>query len=57
MGNAADRDGQYEMCELDQQIMSARTPAERQAIIEQAMPNMPQESRERHLQMMQQRCQ
>ena len=49
--------GQQDMCKLHQQMMSARTPEERQAIMEQAMPDMPRESRERHLQMMQQMCQ
>jgi hypothetical protein len=46
----------YEMCKLNQRIRSARTPEERQAIVEQAMPDMPQDSRERHLRMMQQSC-
>jgi len=49
--------GHQDMCKLHQQMMSARSPEERQAIMEQAMPDMPQESRERHLQMMQQMCQ
>jgi len=44
------------MCALHQQMMAARTPEERQAIAEQAMPNMAQESRERHLRIMQERC-
>jgi hypothetical protein len=49
--------GHQDMCRLHQQMMSARTPEERQALMEQAMPDMPKESREQHLQMMQQMCQ
>jgi len=48
--------GHQDMCTLHQQMMSAHTPEERQAMMEQAMPGMPREERERHLQMMQQRC-
>ncbi|WP_371766145.1 hypothetical protein [Massilia sp.] len=48
--------GQDDMCRLHQQMMSARTPEARQAIMEHAMPDMPRESREQHLQMMQQMC-
>jgi hypothetical protein len=51
------KDSWYGMCALNRRIMAARTPEERQAIAEQAMPNMSPESRERHLLMMQQRCQ
>jgi len=46
----------YGMCELNRKIMQARTPQERQAIAEQAMPNISQETREQQLQMMQQSC-
>jgi hypothetical protein len=53
---AAGMGDRYEMCKLNQRIRSARTPEERQAIVEQAMPDMPQDSRERHLRMMQQSC-
>ena len=49
--------GHQDMCSMHQQMMSARTPEERQAMMEQAMPGMPREERERHLQMMQQMCQ
>jgi len=48
--------GHQDMCSMHQQMMSARTPEERQAMMEQAMPGMPREERERHLQMMQQMC-
>jgi hypothetical protein len=47
----------YGMCALNQRIMSARTPDERQFIIEQVMPNMSAEERDQHLRMMQQSCQ
>lgn len=49
--------GQQDVCALHRQIMQARTPEERQALVEQAMPHMPRKWRERHLQMMQQMCQ
>jgi hypothetical protein len=55
-GEHMDMHGQRDMCALHQQIMSAPTPEERQALIEQAMPDMARESREQHLQMMQQMC-
>ena len=48
--------GHQDMCKLHQQMMSARSHEEREVIMEQAMPDMPRESRERHLQMMQQMC-
>jgi len=47
----------FGMCELSRQIKNARTPAERQALIDQVMPDMPQDSRDRHLRMMRQNCQ
>jgi len=47
----------YGMCELNRRIMAGRTPEERQAAAEQAMPNMSQASREQRLRMMRQRCQ
>jgi hypothetical protein len=46
----------YGMCELNRKIMQARSLQERQAIAEQAMPNVSQETREQQLQMMQQSC-
>lgn len=48
--------GHEDMCKLHQQMMSARTPEEREALMAQAMPDMPREARERHLQMMQRVC-
>jgi len=46
----------YGMCELNRKLMQARSLQERQAIAEQAMPNISQETREQQLQMMQQSC-
>lgn len=46
----------YGMCELNQKITNARSAQERQAILEQAMPNTSQETREQQMQMMQQSC-
>jgi hypothetical protein len=45
-----------EMCARSQRIMNAPTPEARQALMEQAMPDMSQEMRERHLTMMRQGC-
>jgi len=45
------------MCELHRRIMSARTPAERQALMEQYMPGMSADMRMQHMQMMRDRCQ
>jgi hypothetical protein len=50
------KDSWYGMCALNQKLRDARTPEERQAIAEKAMPNMSPESREQHIRMMQQRC-
>lgn len=47
---------QQSMCELQRRVMAARTPDERQALMEQAMPGMSQEARERHMQMMGESC-
>ena len=44
------------MCAQSRRIMSAPTPEARQAMMEQAMPDMSQETRERHLEMMRQGC-
>jgi hypothetical protein len=46
----------YGMCAMNQEIMNARTPEQRQAILERDMPNMSQEMREQHLEMMRQEC-
>jgi hypothetical protein len=50
------KDSWYGMCALNQKLRDARTPEERQAIAEKAMPNMSPESREQQIRMMQQRC-
>jgi hypothetical protein len=44
------------MCDLNQQIKDAKTPEERQALVERVLPNMTSQERERHVQMMQERC-
>jgi hypothetical protein len=44
------------MCDLNQQIKDAKTPEERQALVERMLPKMSPQERERHLQMMQERC-
>jgi len=46
----------YGMCELNRKITNARSAQEREAILEQAMPNISQETREQQMQMMQQSC-
>ena len=56
-GEKAGEGSWYGMCALNSRIMSARTAEERQFIAEQAMPGMSDETRARHLQMMQQGCQ
>jgi hypothetical protein len=43
-------------CELYRSVETAKTPEDRQALIEHYMPGMSPEMRERHLQMMRQRC-
>jgi hypothetical protein len=48
---------QQSMCELQRRVSAARTPEERQALLEQAMPGMTPETQERHLQMMRESCQ
>jgi hypothetical protein len=46
-----------EMCAQSRRIMSAPTPEARQAMMEQAMPDIAPEMRERHLEMMRKGCQ
>ncbi|RYF05343.1 MAG: hypothetical protein EOO78_01585 [Oxalobacteraceae bacterium] len=46
----------YGMCELNRKIMGAHTLQERQAIAEQALPDMSQEARAAQLKRMQQSC-
>jgi hypothetical protein len=55
--NGMGKDSWYGLCALNQRITAAPTPEERQALIDQAMPNMSQEARERQLQAMRQNCQ
>lgn len=55
-GERAGTGSWYGMCELNRKIMHARTPEERQAIAEQAMPNISQETREQQLETMRQNC-
>jgi hypothetical protein len=47
---------QMAMCDLSRQIGNARTPEEREELLARVMPNMAPEVRERHVQMMRQRC-
>jgi hypothetical protein len=44
------------MCELQRRITAARTPEERQALMERYLPGMSQSMQERHLARMQQLC-
>jgi hypothetical protein len=44
------------MCDLNRQIAEAKTPEERQALVERVLPKMSPEERERHVQMMRERC-
>jgi len=55
-GETAGISNRQEMCAQSQRIMNAPTPEARQALMEQAMPDMSQEMRERHLTMMRQGC-
>jgi hypothetical protein len=55
-GEPADIASRRDMCELAQRIRNAPSPQARQALMEQAMPDMSQASRERHVQMMGQGC-
>ena len=45
------------MCELNRRLMGARDPDARQAMMDQYLPNMSPEMRERHLRAMRERCQ
>ena len=55
-GETAGIASRQNMCAQSRRIMSAPTSEERQALMAQAMPDMPQDMRERHLQMMRQGC-
>ena len=56
-GETAGVDKWQEMCAQSRRIMSAPTPEARQAMMEQAMPDISPEMRERHLEMMRKGCQ
>jgi len=56
-GETAGIDKWQEMCAQSRRIMSAPTPEARQAMMEQAMPDIAPEMRERHLEMMRKSCQ
>ena len=45
-----------EMCAQSRRIMSAPTPEARQAMMEQAMPDISPDMRERHLELMRKSC-
>lgn len=45
------------MCDVHDKMMRAKTPEERQAIMDEYMKNMPPEMRQQHMQMMQQHMQ
>ncbi|CAM3797179.1 hypothetical protein [Bordetella bronchialis] len=44
------------MCDMHRQMMNAKSPAERQGIIDERMQGMPSDARQTHLQMMDEQC-
>lgn len=44
------------MCEMHEKMMSAKTPEERAAMMNEQMKNMPPEMMQKHMQMMQEQC-
>ena len=44
------------MCEMHHRMMTAKTPAERAAMMDERMKNMSPETRQKHLEMMKQQC-
>jgi hypothetical protein len=44
------------MCALQQRLKAAHSEPERQAILDQAMPDMPPDLRQQHLEMLRQQC-
>ncbi len=44
------------MCEMHDKMMTARTPAERTAMMDDRMKNMSPEARQKHMEMMKQQC-
>ncbi|TWI45824.1 hypothetical protein IP92_03254 [Pseudoduganella flava] len=55
-GGGAPDEGRQPMCAQHREIMSAKTPAERQALMEEHMKGMTPEMRDRRMEMMRQRC-
>lgn len=55
-GTTGSQDNQQAMCELHQRFMAARTREEREALMDRYMQGMSPEMRERHRQMMWERC-
>jgi len=56
-GETAGLDKWQQMCAQSRRITSAPTPEARQAMLEQAMPDISPDMRERHLEMMRKSCQ
>lgn len=44
------------MCDMHKNMMSARTPSEREAMMDQRMKSMSPEMRQKHLSMMEEKC-
>lgn len=44
------------MCDAYRQMMSAKTPEERQAMMDERMKNVPPEMRQKHMAMMEEKC-
>jgi hypothetical protein len=55
-GQTAGIASRQNMCAQSRRIMSASSTAERQALMEQAMPDVPPDMREQHLRMMREGC-
>ena len=55
-GETAGIDKWQDMCAQSRRIMNAPTPEARQAMMEQAMPDISPDMRERHLELMRKSC-
>jgi hypothetical protein len=44
------------MCEMHDRMMTAKTPAEQAAMMDECMKNMSPEARQKHMEMMKQQC-
>jgi hypothetical protein len=55
-GAAATGSGQQPMCDLQRRMAAARSPEERQAIMDEAMAGMSPDMRDQQLRMMRQQC-